>query len=55
MFRLTFQYQPEYENDTIQVAYSIPYTYNQLQQFLQRLIQGESNCRFYARKTLFKN
>ena len=40
MFRLTFQYQPEYDNDVVQMAYSIPYTYTKLQQFLQRLIQG---------------
>jgi len=34
MYRLTFEIYTSFEDDTIQIAYCIPYTYSQLTNFL---------------------
>lgn len=38
-YKLSFTFEAEYDNDEIQIAYSIPYTYSQLNSFIQNLVQ----------------
>lgn len=37
MYRLTFEYYTQYEDDEVQIAYCIPYTYTKLGEFLLQL------------------
>jgi hypothetical protein len=34
MFRLSFEFYTQYEDDEVQIAYCIPYTYTMLSEFL---------------------
>ena len=55
MYTLTFDYICEYAGDTVQFAYSIPYTYTKLSEFLHRLLQSESTISSYLRKIISKD
>lgn len=54
MYRLTYQYEPEYENDIVQMAYCVPYSYTKLNYFLQRLAQNESKYFFRKKEIILK-
>ena len=36
---LSFDYETQYEDDEIQICYSIPYTYSRLTSFIQKMVQ----------------
>lgn len=46
MFRLSFEYYTPYDEDEIQIAYCVPYTYSQLGDFLQRLSRRSETKQF---------
>eukprot|EP00826_Nyctotherus_ovalis_P030198 TRINITY_DN2401_c0_g4_i3.p1 TRINITY_DN2401_c0_g4~~TRINITY_DN2401_c0_g4_i3.p1 ORF type:complete len:267 (+),score=103.89 TRINITY_DN2401_c0_g4_i3:506-1306(+) len=52
MYTLTFTVDFQYDNDTVLMAYSCPYTYTDLNTLLTRLEMNEKVSEFCVRKTL---
>ena len=46
MFRLSFEYYTQYDNDEIHISYCVPYTYTQLGEFLQKLTSRPETKQF---------
>jgi hypothetical protein len=51
-YSMTFTYEFTASHDTVFFAYSVPYTYTQLNDFLKTIEADSSRCQFVTRKTL---
>ncbi|CAG9316427.1 unnamed protein product [Blepharisma stoltei] len=51
-YNLSFTYQFKYTGDSVFFAYSLPYTYTQLQQMLDNYERDPARNKYFARKTL---
>lgn len=52
LYTLKFSHTFEYDMDTVYFAYSYPYTYSQLNEFLNKLESNENIREYFTRKTL---
>jgi hypothetical protein len=51
-YTLSFTYKFSYSNDTVYFAHSYPYTYSNLMQYLNKLMNDEKRAIFIKRKVL---
>jgi hypothetical protein len=51
---LSYEYTFNYDDDTIYFAYSFPYTYSDLNEFLDKIEDDPAKCRMIHRKACCK-
>lgn len=47
-YKLSFEYNTIYDNDTVQIAYSVPYTFTDLRSYLDIRKKKYANQKFYT-------